>query len=178
MASTSFSTSRDSTGTRIVVMGVSGCGKSTVGSALARRLDMRYIEGDQFHSAGNLHKMGAGIPLTDEDRKGWLLELQSQLRAARDAGESVVLTCSALKRSYRDLLREADPQLMFIHLVGSYEVIAARMHKRTGHFMPPALLESQLRDLEPPGPDERAYSISIDMPLEQLVNQVVAEIQS
>lgn len=163
---------------RFVVMGVSGCGKSTVGSALAQRLGIRYIEGDQFHSDENLRKMGAGLPLTDEDRRGWLLELQSQLRAAALAGESVVLTCSALKRGYRDLLREADPDLMFIHLVGTYEAIAARMHKRTGHFMPPALLESQMRDLEPPGPDERAMGFGIDVPLQQLVEQVARDLQA
>jgi gluconokinase len=163
---------------RIVVMGVSGCGKSTVGSLLAKRLGMRFIEGDQFHPSENLRKMSAGIPLTDEDRHGWLLELQSQLRAARKAEEGVVLTCSALKRSYRELLREADSELLFIHLVGTREVIGARMHKRTGHFMPPMLLESQLRDLEPPEPDERAFSFSIDMPLEQLLNQVVKAVQS
>lgn len=162
---------------RIVVMGVSGCGKSTVGALLAKRLGIRYIEGDQFHPPENLHKMGLGIPLTDEDRKGWLLELQSQLRTARQAEESAVMTCSALKRSYRDLLREADSELLFIHLVGTREVISARMQKRTGHFMPPVLLESQLRDLEPPGPDERAFGISIDMPLEQLVEEAAKAIQ-
>lgn len=163
---------------RFVVMGVSGCGKSTVGSALAQRLGIRYIEGDQFHSDENLRKMAAGMPLTDEDRKGWLLELQSQLRAAKEVRESVVLTCSALKRAYRDLLREADSNLMFVHLVGTYDAIAARMQKRTGHFMPPALLESQMRDLEPPGPDERAVSFSISMPLQQLVEQVAKDVQS
>lgn len=165
-------------GTRIVVMGVSGCGKSSVGAGLAQRLGMRYIEGDQFHSPANLRKMSAGIALDDEDRRGWLLELQSQLRAAANAGESVVLTCSALKRGYRDLLREADPDLLFLHLIGSRELIAARMHMRTGHFMPTALLESQLRDLEPPAPDERAYGLSIDAPLEQLLDQAVKAIQS
>lgn len=168
--------SSSASGMRFVVMGVSGCGKSTVGSAFAQRLGIRYIEGDQFHSAENLHKMGAGIPLTDEDRRGWLLELQAQLRAAHEKGESVVLSCSALKRSYRQLLRQADPELVFIHLVGTTDVIAARMHQRTGHFMPPVLLESQLRDLEPPGADERAYSFSIDMPLEQLVSRIVSEV--
>lgn len=164
--------------TRFVVMGVSGCGKSSVGSLLADRLGVHYIEGDQFHSEENLQKMAAGQPLTDADRRGWLLELQAQLRAACLAQESVVLTCSALKRAYRDLLREADPKLVFIHLVGSIEVIAARMRKRTGHFMPPALLESQLRDLEAPGPDEHAISLSIDMPLDRIVAQAVSQIQS
>lgn len=163
---------------RIVVMGVSGTGKSTVGAALAQRLGVRYIEGDQYHFEENLLKMGKGIPLTDEDRQGWLLVLQSQLRAAAEAGESVVMTCSALKRSYRELLREADAQLLFIYLVGTREEIAARMHQRTGHFMPPSLMESQFRDLEPPSPDERAYVFSIDMPLEQLVNRIISEMQA
>jgi gluconokinase len=177
MKSSAIDLHNQSLNIRIVVMGVSGCGKSTVGSLLAKRLGIRYIEGDQFHSPENLRKMGAGVPLTDEDRKSWLLELQSQLRAATRAEESVVMTCSALKRSYRDLLREADSELLFIHLVGTRDVIAARMQKRTGHFMPPALLESQLRDLEPPGPDERAFGFSIAMPLEQLVDQAVKAIQ-
>lgn len=157
---------------RLVVMGVSGTGKSTVGAAIAQRLGMRYIEGDQYHSAVNLRKMAAGMPLTDEDRRDWLLTLQSHLRKAREADESVVLSCSALKRAYRDLLRAADPHVCFIHLTGSRDAIAARMHQRTGHFMPPALLDSQLRDLEPPGPDEHAFSFDMEMPLEVLLEQI------
>lgn len=177
MASMSDTRTASSSNTRFIVMGVSGCGKSTVGSLLANRLGIRYIEGDQFHTDENMQKMAAGMPLTDADRRGWLLELQAQLRTACQAEESVVLTCSALKRTYRDLLREADPELVFIHLIGTTEVIAARMHKRTGHFMPPVLLESQLRDLEPPGPDERAISLSIDMPLDQMVELAISQIQ-
>jgi gluconokinase len=170
-------TSYGSQDIRLVVMGVSGCGKSTVGAMLAQRLGIRYIEGDQFHPAENLRKMGAGIPLADKDRKSWLMELQRQLHAAKQARDSVVLTCSALKRSYRDLLREADPDLIFIHLAGTPEVIAARMQKRTGHFMPPSLLESQFHDLQAPAPDEHAFTFNIDMPLEQLVEQVANAVQ-
>lgn len=134
---------------RWVVMGVSGCGKSTVGQALAQALGVAFIEGDQYHPAANVAKMSAGFPLNDEDRAGWLLTLQAKIDAARMRGEGLVLSCSALKRRYRDLLRVGDPGLRFAHLDGPSELIAARLQARAGHYMPPSLLESQLRDLEP-----------------------------
>ncbi|NHZ90737.1 AAA family ATPase [Massilia sp. CCM 8733] len=142
-------------------MGVSGCGKSTVGQALARELDVPFVEGDQFHPAANVAKMSAGVPLDDDDRAGWLHALQAQIREARERGAGLVLSCSALKRRYRDLLRQGDPALRFAHLDGPRELIAARMQARAGHYMPPSLLDSQLRDLEPLQPDEAGVLLDI-----------------
>ncbi|WP_229505997.1 gluconokinase [Massilia genomosp. 1] len=146
---------------RWVVMGVSGCGKSTVGQALAQALGVRFVEGDQYHPAANVAKMSAGMALDDADRAGWLHALQGQIREARARGAGLVLSCSALKRRYRDLLREGDPALRFAHLDGPRELIAARMRARADHYMPPALLESQLRDLEPLQLDEAGVVLDI-----------------
>ncbi|WP_229427268.1 gluconokinase [Massilia atriviolacea] len=146
---------------RWVVMGVSGCGKSTVGQALAQELAVPFVEGDQFHPPANVAKMSAGTPLDDADRAGWLLALQARIAAARARGTGLVLSCSALKRRYRDLLREGDPALRFAHLDGPRELIAARMQARAGHYMPPSLLESQLRDLEPLQADEAGVLLDI-----------------
>ncbi|RSZ56393.1 gluconokinase [Massilia atriviolacea] len=142
-------------------MGVSGCGKSTVGQALAQELAVPFVEGDQFHPPANVAKMSAGTPLDDADRAGWLLALQARIAAARARGTGLVLSCSALKRRYRDLLREGDPALRFAHLDGPRELIAARMQARAGHYMPPSLLESQLRDLEPLQADEAGVLLDI-----------------
>jgi gluconokinase len=111
--------------------------------------------------------MSAGIALTDTDRAGWLAALAARLAEGVAQGERMVLACSALKRAYRDRLREGDPQLYFVHLAGSRELIAERMSHRTGHYMPLSLLDSQFRDLEPPGPDETAFTCSIDIPTEE-----------
>ncbi|WP_229422142.1 gluconokinase [Massilia aquatica] len=146
---------------RWVVMGVSGCGKSTVGQALAQELGVPFVEGDQFHPPANVAKMSAGMPLDDDDRAGWLLALQARIREARAGGAGLVLSCSALKRRYRDLLREGDPALRFAHLDGPRELIAARMQARAGHYMPPSLLESQLRDLEALQSDEAGVLLDI-----------------
>lgn len=146
---------------RWVVMGVSGCGKSTVGQALAQELGVPFVEGDQFHPPANVAKMSAGMPLDDEDRAGWLLALQAQIREARERGAGLVLSCSALKRRYRDLLRQGDPALRFAHLDGPRELIAARLQARAGHYMPPSLLDSQLRDLEALQPDEAGVLLDI-----------------
>ncbi|NHZ44372.1 gluconokinase [Massilia sp. CCM 8693] len=142
-------------------MGVSGCGKSTVGQALAQELGVPFVEGDQFHPPANVAKMSAGMPLDDDDRAGWLLALQARIREARAGGAGLVLSCSALKRRYRDLLREGDPALRFAHLDGPRELIAARMQARAGHYMPPSLLESQLRDLEALQSDEAGVLLDI-----------------
>lgn len=158
---------------RWVVMGVSGCGKSEIGRRLAARTGARSIEGDEFHSPANIEKMRAGIPLDDADRHAWLLSLQTQLRTARERGEAVVLSCSALKRRYRDLLREADPDLTFVHLQGSRDLIASRMQARSGHYMPLSLLESQCRDLEPLQADEKGAQFDIATPPDSLVDQVL-----
>lgn len=146
---------------RWVVMGVSGCGKSEVGQRLATALGVPFLEGDAYHPAANVDKMAAGIPLTDIDRAGWLASLRDEIAAASARGEGLVLACSALKRRYRDLLREADPRLHFVHLDGARTLIAQRMLARTAHFMPTSLLDSQLADLEPLGPDEQGLRLDI-----------------
>lgn len=154
---------------RWVVMGVSGCGKSDVGRLLASHLGVDYVEGDDDHPAANVAKMAAGHPLDDADRHGWLLILQQRIRAAQQRGEALVLSCSALKRRYRDLLRAGDPQLVFVHLAGESALILARMQARDAHFMPPALLASQLHDLEPLQHDENGMQLDIRRTPEQLI---------
>ena len=154
-------------------MGVSGCGKSEVGRALSEALGVPYLEGDSFHSAANVAKMSSGTPLNDDDRAGWLLTLQEQIRNARDSNIGIVLSCSALKRRYRDLLRVGDPALRFAHLSGSRELIETRMKARPGHFMPPSLLDSQLRDLEPLQADEAGIVLDIRLPIAELVAQIL-----
>lgn len=164
---TLYQTSRSQ---RWVVMGVSGCGKSAIGSLLAERLGIVHFEGDSDHPPANIEKMGAGIPLDDDDRKGWLLLLQARLKQAADDGQGLVVSCSALKRRYRDLLRAGDPGLVFVHLVGDRALIAARMQARPNHFMPVKLLDSQLNDLEPLQPDERGIALNIELQPQQLVS--------
>jgi gluconokinase len=146
-----------------VIMGVSGSGKSVIGSILARELDLEFVEGDTLHPAENVQRMAAGIPLTDDNRRGWLVAIAARLREAKRAGVGLVVSCSALKRSYRDLLRSvADADLQFVYLAGSRGLIAARLAQRRGHFMPPSLLESQFAILEEPSPDERAWLCDIN----------------
>jgi len=163
---------------RWVVMGVSGCGKSEIGRLLAERLGVPHVEGDSDHPPANIAKMAAGIPLDDADRQGWLQLLQARIRAAAEQGRGLVLSCSALKRRYRDILREGDPQLVFVHLSGDRELIAARMQARSGHFMPVKLLDSQFRDLEPLGADERGIRLDIRNAPEDLVDQVLRTYQA
>ncbi|MDL2357252.1 MAG: gluconokinase [Pseudomonadota bacterium] len=160
-------------GARWVVMGVSGCGKSAVGSLLAAALHVRFLEGDAFHSAANVAKMAAGIALDDADRADWLQCLQAEIAAARARGEGLVLSCSALKRRYRDLLRTADPQLRFAHLDGARDLLLARMQQRQAHFMPASLLDSQLRDLEPLGADEAGVRLDIGNAPAALIDQIL-----
>ncbi|QBE66978.1 gluconokinase [Pseudoduganella lutea] len=156
-------------------MGVCGCGKSTVGTELANRLGTRFIEGDRFHPAENVAKMSAGFPLDDADRAGWLQALASEIAQARERNEGLVVSCSALKRRYRDLLRQADPGLRFAHLQGPRELIADRLGKRTDHYMPPALLDSQLRDLEPLYDDEGGLRLDIAIPPAKLVERILGQ---
>jgi len=136
--------------TALVVMGVAGCGKSSVGEALCRRGGATLIEGDSFHPAANIAKMSAGIPLTDDDRAGWLDSLCDELRRVLAAGQHPVLTCSALKHSYRERLRRAAPGLGFVFLELNREVAAERVAHRPGHFMPSTLIDSQFATLESP----------------------------
>ena len=145
----------------LVVMGVSGTGKSTVGIALARDLGYPYAEGDDFHSAANVAKMHAGHPLTDEDRLPWLHTISEWIGEREQAGTGGVVTCSALKRSYRDILCERHPDVRFICLVGSHDLLLSRLQGRTGHFMPASLLDSQLATFEPLGPDEPGGEIDV-----------------
>ncbi len=160
---------------RWVVMGVCGCGKSTVGIALARRFCVAFVEGDKFHPAANVEKMSAGMPLDDDDRAGWLQALADQIRQARDRNAGLVVSCSALKRRYRDVLRQADPGLRFAHLHGPRELIAARLGGRADHYMPPALLDSQLRDLEPLQRDEGGLCLDIALPPGELVERIAGQ---
>ena len=154
---------------RIVIMGVSGCGKSTVGAALGDALGIPYRDGDDLHPPANVEKMRAGIPLTDDDRWPWLDRVAATLRD----GAPVIVGCSALRRAYRDRIRAgAGGPVQFVHLTGSRDVIAARMADRKGHYMPPSLLDSQFATLEPPGPDE-AISIDIGQSLTRLISQIL-----
>ena len=153
----------------VVVMGVSGCGKSTVGRALAEMCRVPFIEGDERHPPENIARMAAGTPLTDADRQPWLEALGAALAAHRADG-GAILSCSALKRSYRDLLRQAaGPSLRFLHLTGSRAVLIARMQHRTGHFMPASLLDSQLATLEPTDGEADAMAIDCDLPLAEIL---------
>jgi carbohydrate kinase (thermoresistant glucokinase family) len=156
-----------------VVMGVSGSGKSLIGAALARALGVDFVEGDTYHSAENVQRMKAGIALTDKDREQWLRSLAARLREARDAGTGVVMACSALKRSYRDMLRAAAKDLRFVFLRGERALIAQRLAGRTGHYMPASLLESQLATLEEPSPDEDAWVVDITDSPENVVAALV-----
>jgi carbohydrate kinase (thermoresistant glucokinase family) len=158
---------------RWVVMGVSGCGKSSVGLQLAGALQVPFLEGDTYHSYANVAKMTAGVPLTDADRADWLLALHQEIRAARLRDSGLVLSCSSLKRRYRDLLRSADPELRFAHLAGSRELIAGRMAARKDHYMPATLLDSQLATLEPLENDEAGIVLDIVSEPAELVQQIL-----
>ncbi|MGW0564247.1 gluconokinase [Streptomyces sp. NPDC003016] len=144
----------------IVVMGVSGSGKTTVGQAIAQRLAVPYAEADDFHSPQNVAKMRAGVPLDDEDRRPWLDAIATWL--AEHAGRGGVVTCSALKRRYRDRLAAVSSEVFFLHLDGSAELIAGRLARREDHFMPTSLLRSQIDALEPLEPDEPGAAVPID----------------
>lgn len=161
---------------RYVVMGVSGAGKSVVGAGLARALGVPFVEGDEYHPPENVQRMAAGIPLTDADRAAWLSSLAEQLEAADCAGHGVVISCSALKKAYRDRLRANGRDVQFIFLHGPRAVLVERLAGREGHFMPAALLESQLATLEVPSADERVWSHDIRESPEEIVRSVMAQI--
>lgn len=150
----------------VVVMGVTGSGKSTVGMALAERLGVPFADADDFHSPANVAKMRAGTPLNDDDRRPWLLAIGRWL--AEHPGGAVV-TCSALKRRYRDTLREAAPAITFLHLHGDKDTVRRRVGSRPGHFMPTSLVDSQFADLEPLGDDERGTVVELSLPVDVIV---------
>ena len=158
----------------IVVMGVSGCGKTTVASRLARRLQWDFVEADTFHPAANVEKMRAGIPLGDDDRWPWLDAIAAWIDAARAKGRPCTVACSALKRSYRERIAHGHSDVRFVYLQGPFETVAARMVGRTGHYMPASLLQSQYQTLEEPGADENPVVLSIESPVDSLVDQIVA----
>lgn len=154
-----------------VVMGVSGCGKSTVGQALAARLGCPFYDGDDFHPPENVAKMASGVPLDDDDRAPWLARLAALLAEHGERGETAVLACSALKKAYRDQLRSGE-QVQFIYLAGSFDLIWQRMSVRADHYMQPAMLQSQFATLEPPAPTE-AVVVSVDQDIESIVAQIL-----
>ena len=150
---------------RVVIMGVSGSGKTAVGSALATRLGWRFIDADDLHPPANIAKMSSGVPLTDQDRGPWLAAVARHLTSGRDA----IAACSALKRAYRNTIAEAVPGVFFVHLAVPTATLAARMRAREDHFMPASLLDSQLSTLEPLGPDESGITIDAARELDSVV---------
>ena len=156
----------------VTVMGVSGSGKTTVGAALAQRLRVPFVDADDLHPPANVAKMSGGVPLDDADRLPWLRTVGAWL--AERAASGGVTSCSALRRSYREVLREAAPEQVVVHLAGDREVIARRVAGRPGHFMPAALVDSQFATLEPLDPDERGVTLDVDQPIDALVDACVA----
>jgi gluconokinase len=155
-------------------MGVAGSGKSLIGALLARALGVEFVEGDAYHSPENVARMSAGVPLTDEDRQVWLAAIAARLNEARRAGLGLVVSCSALKRRYRDVLRAGNADVQFVHLQGTRTLLERRLTGRRGHFMPASLLDSQLADLEPPAADEYVMVCDISEPPEVIVAGLVA----
>ncbi len=158
-------------------MGVSGSGKSTVADALAKRLGWRYEDGDRFHPPGNVAKMSAGHPLTDEDRLPWLQAIADEIDRVCRQGERAVIACSALKRAYRDILLHGRADVRFVFLKGTQDLIAGRLAARKGHFMPPDLLASQFRTLEPPAAGEHPITVSIDAPVAAIVDDIIRQLK-
>jgi len=154
----------------LVVMGVAGAGKTTVGRLLATRLGLPFLEGDDYHPPANIAKMSSGRALTDEDRLPWLRAIACDLAALAERGEGAVVACSALKQAYRDELARGLPAMIFVHLTGPPELVAARLARRAGHFMPPALLESQYLALEPPAD---GLTVDISAPPDAIVDAIL-----
>lgn len=159
--------------TIVVVMGVSGSGKTTIAARLADALHCRFLEGDDLHPKSNVDKMRAGIPLTDADRLPWLGLIANEIDGWRSRGESGVVTCSALKRAYREQLIGARRDVALVYLRGSRELIHQRMAARHEHFMPVALLDSQFATLEEPGPDERPIVVDVGAPPSKIVTEIL-----
>ena len=161
----------------LIAMGVSGAGKTRIGELLAERLKCSFTDGDAFHSAANKEKMHNGIPLTDDDRWPWLRTIRAAIEEKQKAHETAVFTCSSLKRSYRDILRNGDKDVCFVYLKGTRELLQQRLQTRTGHFFDPSLLQSQLDTLEKPGEDE-AITVSIELTPEQIVEEALAKVEA
>lgn len=170
--------SPNSSSQRVCVMGVSGAGKTAVGSRLAEALGVAFLEGDDLHSPDNVRKMAQGIPLTDDDRRAWLAAIAARIAEARRGHAGLVAACSALKRAYRNVLRAADSGLQLVHLTGDPALIAERMAHRVGHYMPAALLESQLATLEVPAPDEHAWTCDVTDTPASIVAHLVARLNA
>ncbi len=158
----------------LVIMGVSGSGKTTLAQILTERLGWPYAEADEFHPQANIDKMSAGVALTDEDRWPWLAAMRNWLTEEARAGRSTIVTCSALRLAYRDLLREAEGRVRFIHLTAAPEVIAPRLGGREGHFMPPSLLPSQYATLEPLVEGEDGVVVVVDVPPQEVADRALA----
>ncbi len=165
------------TTTHLVVMGVSGCGKSTIAQKIAERLNWPLAEGDDFHPEANIAKMSAGTPLTDEDRWPWLDVIVKWTAEQAEAGTSTVVTCSALRRCYRDRLATAPGKTYFVHLAGDRDVLFSRMNAREDHFMPATLLDSQLATLEDLEKDERGFVVDIDADVDTIVNTAISQLE-
>ncbi|KQN60368.1 MAG: gluconokinase [Rahnella inusitata] len=166
-------------GQSIILMGVSGSGKSTVGAALAREINAKFIDGDDLHPRANIQKMASGTPLNDDDRAPWLLRLNDAAYSLRHKNETGVIVCSALKRRYRDALRKDNEGMVFIYMKGSFDVIADRLKARAGHFMPTDLLRSQFDALEEPGEDEPdVLRVNIDHKFDGVVDRCVAALKT
>jgi gluconokinase len=161
----------------LVIMGVSGSGKSTVAEALAKRLDWRCADGDRFHPESNVAKMSAGRPLTDEDRWPWLQAIADEIDRLCGKDQRVVVACSALKRAYRNVLVHGRDDVRIVFLDGTEALIADRLAARRGHFMPPGLLTSQFRTLEPPTADERPVTVSIDATVDAVVDDIIRQLK-
>jgi gluconokinase len=157
----------------LIVMGVSGSGKSTIADKLAERLRWSYEDGDKFHPASNVAKMSAGHPLTDEDRWPWLQAIADEIDRVCRAGQHVVIACSALKHAYRDVLVHGRSDVRIVYLKGTQELIARRLAARKNHFMPPGLLDSQFKTLEPPDQRENPVTVSIDAPVDTIVDDII-----
>ena len=160
----------------LIVMGVSGSGKSTIADKLAERLRWSYEDGDKFHPASNVAKMSAGHPLTDEDRWPWLQAIADEIDRVCKAGQHAVIACSALKRAYRDVLVHGRCDVRIVYLKGTQELIAKRLAARKNHFMPSGLLDSQFKTLEPPGESENPVTVSIDAIVEAIVDDIVNQL--
>lgn len=156
----------------VVLMGVTGSGKSTVAVPLARRLGAASAEGDSFHSEANVRKMAAGVPLDDDDRRPWLQAIAAWIGAREAESVDAVVTCSALRRRYRDVVRDGHPSVRFVHLAAPRAVLERRLAERTGHYMPASLLPSQLETLEALGPDEPGFEVTADRPPNALADEI------